>query len=242
MNTSKEDLDIIERYLNGDLSEDGAKIVKERLETDDDFKTLYTDYIKGRKAIEYALKNQLKEKVTKSLNEKKPTKTIWLKPISIAAGLIIVVAGAFWVFTQMDSSPQELYAEYFELPPTPNVRSQESSPDIQKALLAYQNRNYASADTLIQPLLLQENVSRKEELILVYAGTLLELNRDTEAIAQLKLIGQESALSQDAQWYLLMVYLKLNDPQAANEMLETIINTKNHYKLQEAEKILKSLN
>lgn len=242
MNTSQEHLDLIEQYLNGYLTDEEVSIFESRLEKEDDFKNLYADYIKSRKSINDAIKETLKKKVVQGLNKNKKSKTIWLKPLSIAAGFLIIVVGSIWVLTQDSTTPEQLFSEYYAPPPTPNMRSQDSAPNNQQAFIAYQNQNYVSADTLLEQLLELDDKNRKEELMLLYAGTLLELNRVDEAITQLNRINAASALFQDAQWYLLLSYLKSGNKEQAIKTANAILAVDKHFKTDEATRVLKSLN
>ena len=108
-NISQEQLEAIERYINGTMPDEELKAFKTRLENDSEFKTQVEDIRTLLTGIEaQSLKEQLDEfhkDIKKQPIKKGSAKVRYLQFRKIvAAAAIIIALGSFWFFNQKNHS------------------------------------------------------------------------------------------------------------------------------------------
>lgn len=211
----EEDIVLIERYLNGELSNEELLAFEQQLKVDKTLQQhlkILTDLKEG---IVQAGRNDLASEIRQwEKNETPITRTIpiWKQSwtISIAAILLIgVTAILLWPQSENTSN---LFDQYFEPYPNvvmPTVRGVEinDTTTIQKAYRAYDQEDYAGAVQFF------ETLETKDEGTLLYLGnSYLMLNETKKAISVLeKLVNKQSQFEEEAKWYLGLSYLKNGD-------------------------------
>jgi len=236
---------LIEKYLENKLSKKETITFNELIKNNADFKErvkFHTDLKKAvKKADQDNFRNLIegieKEAQTKNIASRRP----YIK--WIAAASIIVLLGLTYFFnTNQKVSTNDLFVSNFE--PYRNVvhpitRSGNKKPDDETlAFIAYQKGDYKLAETLFAKLY---KTTKKPYYLFYQANALLKLDKANDAIplllAHLKL---KDSLSEKANWYLALAYLKINDQQKAKTILKKVITNKT-YKVNEAQKLLKAL-
>jgi len=191
------------------------------------------------KELKKELKVLEKEERTKSkvipLHLKKST---W----AIAASLLLIITFTL-IITNNNKSPEKLFLAYYE--PHPNVinpseRSADSLDNFSIAMRFYSAKQYEKAVELLEAGAIKDpdNIALKFYLAL----SNLSLANNNKAIEDLKIVIKTGhpTLSEPAQWYLGLAYLRLSQFTEAKSIFSSI-NSKGGLYSDEAAKILNQL-
>lgn len=236
MKTIKENIDLIERYLDEDLDPAELEHFNKKLAQDPDFRQLYQEMellVEGIRIS--ARKTTLEEKLAnlekslpfrKSKREVEDTPVIslweraWQYKGAVAAAVAMLFVATFVLITQdFKTDPGKLYAENFE--PFPNVgpgntRSAEKD-DRQRAYECYdrgnisqEKGNYTLAfDNYTQALEIFENLELQTADLLYASNAYMAVGEIGKAEPLLEqVIERGTGLSIHAKWYLALCYLK----------------------------------
>lgn len=223
-NISQEQLEAIERYINGTMAEDELKIFESQLETDSEFKTQVEDIKRLLTGIEtQSLKEQLNEfhkDLQKQPSQKKSPKILYLQFKKLAAAAAIIVAvGSFWFFNQ--SPNEKLYSKYFTPDPgLPTTMSSSSNFEFYDAMVNYKQGDYTTAIKKWE--LLNAKTSNNDTLNYFLGVAYLASEKEDKGLVYLEKASRNSqfALSNDAFYYLGLAYLKQENIKKAKEYLK----------------------
>lgn len=151
------------------------------------------------------------------------------------AASVLLVAAAVWFFRQSEAPT---YREYARHAPLSLTVMGDTQPARTEAESAFNQKDYARALAALDQLLAAEPDNPKASF---YRGIcLLELDRGAEARAVFEpLAAGNSALKEDATWYIALSYLKEQDKAACKSALMKIDTSSAHHA--EAREILKGL-
>lgn len=159
--------------------------------------------------------------------------------LSIAAGVAVVTAFIFFL-RKPDYTTTELFASYYE--PYENLIISRGEGDdiiLKRAMDAYDNQNYQRAVSLLQPYL---EANPNEMSAALYLGIAqMELSNYGEAESHLMEALNDPLYQQQADWYLALLYLRMDEVSKLSKTLQKIITMGDHYKEKEAREILGSL-
>lgn len=234
-NTSQEEFENIENYLNGSLESSELQDFEYKLKNDTDFKSKVEDIEMTLLGIEtQALKEQLNVfhediSTTTNLDETEETKVYTLnwRRLLVAATLIIA-AGSFWLVN--GNSPNErLYANYFSPDPgLPTTMSSTDKYEFYEAMVNYKQGDYKTAISKWE--ILQKTEPNNDTLNYFIGVAHLANKNEKSAISFLEKVTKDSefALVDDAYYYLGLAYLKSEnvDKAKANLQNSTIDNSK----------------
>jgi len=235
MKTSKENIDLIERYLDEDLDPAELERFNRKLEKDPEFRRLFSEMDRLVEGIRIsARKTTLEEKLEnleKSLPFRKLQKEetpvislrerVWKYKGAIAAAIALLFVATFVLVTQdFSTDPGELYAESFE--PFPNVgqgntRSGEKKDDQQRAYAYYDMGRYEEALKIFN----QIDMDTADKL---YAANAYMAVGDFEkAIPLLEQVNERgSGLSIQAKWFLALCNLKNENLATARSLFSEL--------------------
>lgn len=231
--------DLIYNYFNGKLSGEQRLEFNRLLSEDLQFKRDLELEEQTKKAIISIKKEGLKARLEKiEIKSKKKSKAnyFWVASIIIAVGIVSYV-----LFYQPNFSNDELYAEYFEPYPNiiaPPVRGNDSMSKIQEDFLAYEKRDFKSASAIFEKRY-QQN---RAPFYLFYQGVSeLQLGNTNKAIVVFeKQIAEHDRFENYSKWYLALAYLKANEAEKYEPLLNKIIKEKS-FNYRSAKKILKKI-
>ncbi|NNE76307.1 MAG: hypothetical protein HKN31_04460 [Pricia sp.] len=235
---------LLEKYIQGELTENERVEFDSLVEKDADFLKEVAFHTNLKKVIEAEDDAVFREMVSDFESEartettkRKRFPTKWL----VAASIALIAGLTYFLPLNTTTSPQELYAQNFE--PYRNVvhpitRGEADQDEKTKAFMAYQNGKYEEA----LPMFTELYNDTEESYFLFYkANALIQLNRAREAIPILQAhLQRKGELSDKTTWYLAMAYLQLGDKENAKIMLDDVIENGN-YKVESAQQILKDL-
>jgi len=247
MTDDEKDIELIEAYLKGELSDAAVQEFEFRRKTDASFDSGVNDYLSIMKEIRTAGQQSFIGKVKEWENEvatqEKEKKVIPMRRfLSLAATvLMIVVGGVYWIVKSGPSSHSGLFDEYFK--PYEDVISERSSVtgSLHTGMNYYNQGNYKEAIRHLKEASEQDpgNLSIRCYLGIAFLGahqmkeakdTLLPVAQSTPGLYQ-----------ETAEWYLAMAYLGANDIASLKRQLNTIRKHQDHLYFSSAVSLSESL-
>ena len=218
---SQEQFEAIERYINGTMPNEELKTFKKQLKNDPEFNTQVEDIKTLLTGIEtQSLKEQLDEfhkNIKKQPLKKSSTKIHYLQFRKlIAAAIIIIGLGCFWLFNQ--NSNNRLYSKYFTPDPgLPTTMSNSTNFNFYDAMVNYKQGDYKTAIEKWE--LLKTNQSSNDTLNYFLGVAYLANKSETNAIPFLEksIQNKDFPLVNDAYYYLGLAYLKKGNIKKAKE-------------------------
>ena len=222
-------------YIDGDMSDAEKNVLQQQLQADKamqqelDNLLLATDVVKN-----YGLTNKVANIHTKMMNEmattsmrpEAPVRRLNMRIIKYAAGIILLL-GMFGLYQYFAVSADKLYNEQYSAYTFTTLRGSESLPPIEQA---YAEKKY---DEVIAAFKQQTDASVKENFVAGQAY-LAKVNY-AEAINCFKTVLTKNSnthtglLTDDAEYYLALSYLKNNNPAEALPLFKKIHNNKEHF-------------
>ena len=223
---SEKNIETIEAYLKGDLSENERMTVEERMKSDRDF----ASQVEMLRDMSVALKGDAdrfnetlasvmiseKRKVTKVVPLRK-----WLVVAAAFAGLMIV----FFLLNNSDPN-NDLYAAYFEMPPENVItRSDQSATLLDQAIAAYKRAEYSEALSLFNAM-----DSKSTEVVFYTAMCQMAEGNHTLSAQLLESIqGTAGSLDSAVEWYLGLSYFQLENRDQARTVLTNLAEADGYY-------------
>ncbi|MCD4736449.1 MAG: hypothetical protein K8R53_10420 [Bacteroidales bacterium] len=242
MDNNYDHTELIEKFLNGELTGSELESFKLLLESD--------EQLRGEIAIEQKLQEvyaeeealEFRKKLTeiRGLSETKKgiIRLFTGKQKHLAAASIIILAAIaiLLILNQKHTTNQELFAEYFTpYPADTEYRSGDTElTKEEQALKLYAEGKYREANVIFKDLPVTDKLKLYHSLSLDGAG------QTGEAITQLQEITRNSSgpFAEQARWYLALFYLKEGQTAQCEQLLKIILNNK-QFQHQEAAELLK---
>lgn len=173
-------------------------------------------------------------------NQEPVVRELFIKKIQLAAAIIVVMiiaSSVFYFLNTRTMSNETLYGIYYEPAKTVLVvRSGNTDEvDLMQALQKYNHKDYNGAIEVFEK---DNSIMAKFYLALSY----METNRIVDAVNLLKSIieDNDNLFVDQAEWYLGLCYLKLNETEKAIIQFSKISQSNNTYKIK-SEEILKNI-
>ena len=230
---------LIQKYLQGKLNEAEEQLFQEYMENDPTFANEIPFHEDLNYAFAKADYDQTKAQLQSFYKEEK--QSVWRK-WSIAASVIVLLGlGSLWYVNSSDTT-QNLYAQYFEPYKNtvqPIVRGETTKNMKILAFTAYDDGAYEKAIGFFDDLL----ASNPDPVIAFYkANAQMKIGKTNAAIETLKSrIQKTDTIYGEAQWYLALGYLKLEDAENAKKSLKEFLETNTRFKREAARELLKAL-
>jgi tetratricopeptide (TPR) repeat protein len=235
MEQDEKNIDLIEAFTKGLLSESDLADFERRRATDADFASEVADYLlimkEIRTAEQRAFHHKLKGWENEIDGEKSKGKVIPMRRIlSIAATLLIVaLAGGYAIFKNLPvQGNDELFTKYFQ--PYDDViteRSTEESP-LQLGMNLYNQEKYAMAIPYFETFLKEKPTEAAAQM---YLGISYLADNKMGSAKDLfeNLIRNDRGLYKEiAEWNMALIYLKSNETELLKKSLQQIIAQKDH--------------
>ena len=217
-------IDLIDRYFDNSLSPKEQLLFNDLLQNNEDFKNEFVFQKDLKKIIALNQRENLKSTLQQfEDNAIKNTKILFLsKKWLIAASLALLIGLGFWfVKNTYFISSEKLFTQNFEPYRNiiqPIVRGESSNTIEYRAFLAYENNDYHKAINLFNSVNNQDATYVSFYKAMCY----LSLDKTTEAINLLEPIilssnleEMDKKLSEKADWYLALAYLKTGENKKA---------------------------
>jgi len=147
-------------------------------------------------------------------------------------GVIVLFLGIY--FSQMNTSLDSYYNSYAYWDGLPSFTEKGQAEDLfSKGELAFKNKNYKEAVTYFEAINLSNELY---PFSLMYLGVSYDkLNQNKKAIGTFKeLTTTFSQENTKGYWYIVQIYLKLNDKNKVEETLNIILQSEQNYYYKEA--------
>lgn len=235
MKPSENDITLVEKYFDAELSEEEMNIFNTRVEHDDHFKAL----VLREKIIIGAIRNQgLLDNLQylKTIEEKiqgdqaHPYATGIKGWYYYAAAAVVALFLVITFLLPSQQSSEELFASYFTTYPNvfePTVRGNNLATERTEAFQAYEQKDYQKAAIAFKELL---RVKEEPGILLLLGNSNLMLGNAKEAQENfVTLINKYDDLDLQAKWYLSLSYLKSGDKENARKILRELGETEISY-------------
>lgn len=226
----EKDIEYIDHFLNGSLSEAETAVFRQRLAADKEFAQLYEDLKYIRKGLQQAALEKAWETIQKAEaglagTEKEPARPFgWKLWLPVAASLAMLLVAA-WFFLMKAPEEEVLFARYFEVYPNveaPIYRDSSSAHDsLTTKDLAF--RKYA-ADDFEGAIQLFESIENKDEGTRFYLGISYLAKGDAEEAAGVLKDLRDEAETYNIQtgWFLALALIKGGKVEEAKKVLEEL--------------------
>ena len=168
------------------------------------------------------------------------TRVFHWKFLSIAASVLLILGFVGVLRFQRPSPSQELFQQYFDPYPVMSVVRGNTANGLDP-LQIYSAGKY---EQFVELLSSQRNATLKKfkssKLQLAYGNALLAISQPEKAIEVLGQIMQGEDHFLDAQWYLALAHLRLQDYDKSQALLEQLVRQPSIYK-SSARKLLASI-
>ncbi len=234
------DIEIINRYLDGILSDSEKKLVEQLLSTDASFQKTFEEVKEAILAVQLAAEDRVKAILReeqskfsekKAIQLEKPTKKPFIMRGWLAAASVAVLAIAgYWFFIKNENNNED-----FAFMHKPNIwikverdantallekrrvitqYGEVNGQKLIEGLSFYQNETFDKAAQVLLSINLQNDT-----LFLYQANALIKANDAPQAVRVLEKISNQSPSKDEKNWYLAMAYLQAKEIDKAKEIL-----------------------
>lgn len=225
----EKDIEYIDQFLSGSLSETEMMAFRQRLAADKEFAQLYEDL----KYIQHGLQQAELEKAWETIQhaeaglaglENKPASSFaWKVWLPVAASLVLLIVAA-WFLLMKAPQKEVLFARYFEVYPNveaPIYRDSSTSDSLTTKDKAF--RRYAD-DDFEGAIRLFENIESKDEGTRFYLGISYLANGNAEKAGEVlkDLRDEAEEYNTQIEWFLALALIKDGKVEEAKEVLEEL--------------------
>ena len=219
--------ELIDAYFEGKLTAEEQAMFDARLERDAPFRQEVLFHQQVRAATALNEREAWKEKMQgweaqlPPLAKPAVRQMRWWYMAAAASLIAFVVASVIW-FAAPDG--EKLYAAYFTAYPNtvaPTVRSATTDNAESKAFYAYDNEDYAAADSLFKKAY---RIAPQPHFLFYRAVSLMQLKNFSAAatLLQQEEVKKDSRFGKAAAWYLSLCYLPLQQQEKAIPLLQSL--------------------
>lgn len=225
---------LIDKKIEGTLTSEELRRFKRKLAEDADFAEAYELQHTAIASLRLHQHRKRKEEVRalyESVKEKRG-KHRQLRWYALAAAVVLVaVSGLAYSLMHRSSSPEDLFAQYYTPYPVISTRNATARTDSTQAIMKYAQEDYPAAIPLLEKL--SEQAERVQWQLLL-GNAYLKTNQTKPAIATFQQVADypDTVVQQYGRWYLALALLKNNQPEVAQNQLETIAQQPGLYQTQ----------
>ncbi len=243
----------IEKYLKNEMNEDERVFFESCVKTDtvlknelEEHAAIYSSFDKIREeemkanfmrtdrdddlAHSEGKSVALETELTKRRSVKLPTYFKW------AASIAVIATASWLLFFLNNHTPSELFTEYYTTyPNTVSPVSRSGKESIADYWQFYETGQYENAYSAFKMVV---DADTENEEIRFYLGICaLETGRNNEAANNFSAVAKnaEATFFEQAQWYLGLTYLKMDDGDTARKVFQTIASGTGSYRARASE-------
>lgn len=234
MDLSNADLQLIKKYMFGQLSSSEQQQISARLATDADFRA-ELDFHKKLFATLHDREGERLKKILGDVESEhfpKPSGQgnfwwLWLLAVLLLGGLIFY----FREKPQPPAQPEAVFAQYFQpFENTEFVSTRSPQSPVEEAWQAYDRDEFERAATLFEKFSAAEKTAETE---FFQAVALLACGKTAEALPifeNLEAAEPPAKFSEQARWYLVLAKIRLSESAAAQVFLKKMMAQPTHFK------------
>ena len=242
-------VDLILRYLSGELSPDEAMSFKEELATNGELNKEYEEVSaafelirdqlnkRDEKAFRQKLQEAMDQDIRPSDSPRHRIRPWWYIPLALAATVATLLA----VFLNQMGNERILTRFYTpDKDPVLLAFNQDTRGEQEAGILYFRNGRLSEAMKMLEPRIEEEPDNKV--LLLYYLLSAMELDREGEAIDRIMSVNLEIAYLPDQalSWYSTLALIKSDRSEEALKMLGPLLEGPGPYR-SHAEKLLKLL-
>lgn len=242
---------LLDKFLNGTSSEAEEQELQEAAKTNSALANAMVQHLHARTAIRVTGEATLKDKLMTVWDEEeakseKPIPKIqaYRKWMTLAAMLVGAVL-LFYFLRPASFGETDYLASYLKVPPTVMVRNLESNEltgKWQEGETAYQEKRYQEAIGIFERLKQDPKLADHQGKLSVMLGlSYLQTKEYPKAIQVFSKVQKDNPLKEEADWLLALALLEADQKLDGRLVLERIVNTRSHFKKEQAGKLLKTL-
>ena len=256
MNYDDKTYQLIERYLEGDLSPEEVKAFDDRMEQEPEFREAVELEMDVHGAIQQVGRTSMKDRLraidqelqeaddddqengpTLDTGENNTAKRRRIRWLPLAASIILLLAPISLFLLYGGDSPEDIVAEALSAAPLPTgLRAVEDSL-FKEAINAYKDEEYAKADTL---MLAFEKVADQNEAWAFHGLVKLQQDQPEKGEEYLLRYADQALQAEDRYWLLSISLFMQGKKPEARSALEKVIATDPDHK-EDAQTLLESL-
>lgn len=248
MNHSENDIALVEKYFDAELSDAEMNHFTTRIESDENFKTLFEQEkvlvgairhqgLQGNLQYLKALEANLQSNKHLKLNS--PIKKWYYYVAAVTVGIVIL---GKVMLTSFNETPNQLFEAYFTPYPNmfePTVRGNSTATKRTEAFQAYEQGDYQKAAVLFRDLL---KTNKEPGILLLLGNANLVLGNIDEAEENFTDLNKDfDELDIQSKWFLSLCYLKSGEVERARTMLKELGETEISYATK-AKELLEKVN
>jgi tetratricopeptide (TPR) repeat protein len=232
MKISETEMEQIDVYLKGNLSEEEVISFEKELSQNKDLREALTQHKQTILSIEY---NQTSKTLVDIIEENRGSKSSKLisinrRLLAVAASLVILIGAFFLIKPFTISSGNKLFNEFYQTDPgLPTLMGSTDNPVFAEAMVDYKEGSYAAALDKFNQLAIS---NPKNDTLLYFQGICeLELKNPEQSLHHLTQIDiKQSHWGPKSQWFTALAYLRQNNLEAARLTFNEITqNPQNSY-------------
>ena len=235
----KYNYELIEDYLSGLLDKETSARIEELLKTDETARSIAKGILTlkqhfSEKEIEAYMDGVYNAHLETIVQNIKPKKGLILW--KIAASILLLGISSLFVFKNTSLSINEIIEDEIATtyPISQHLRGS-GDATLRNALIAYNNGEYKKSIRLLAKDESAQGTFTRG-LSLFYLKNYGQAAEDFS-----KSLMLNSRYEEQSRWFLAMSYIKSGEETKAIEILNKILNIKNHYKAKESKKLLRLL-
>jgi tetratricopeptide (TPR) repeat protein len=226
MANNDKQLERIESYLEGMLTQQERQEFEQQMETDPALALAYQQQLAILEAIEYQGNERLRPQLDQIYREEvlgeradTPIRKIRIfQRLAVAASLLLVLSVGLWLLLRAPAH-ERLFTAYYERPAATMFRDGQTS-ESEEALNAYQDDRFAEAIEQLEEL--DQSGTTTPEDLLVLGISYLEVDNYQEARSTLQRLEDNPNWLDAATWYLALIYLRQNQSEEAIPMFRAL--------------------
>ena len=229
MNLSPEDIALIEKHLDGVLTAEEERLFLEQQDNSPEFREAVNFQRQLLVHLEAQQKAAIKSELKGMLQDLKQARGFQRRVLWVAAS-VILLAGVFGVMQLLGPSPsQQLFDQYFDPYPILSVVRGDTPNGLDPLRLYAQGQYEVFVETVASSRDSTVNNFKSTKLQLAYGNALLAIGEPERAIHELSKIVEGQKHYPDAQWYLALAFLKLEDYVQTEQILRNLIRQDSFY-------------
>ena len=219
-------MELFDRYINGEMTDEERQRFERRCEEDTSFAQEFAWYIQAFRASQEEAKATRKHEfadlyqATKTQRQTARTRVIRLRfAAAIAAAVALFILFRFIPFGS--PSNEDLYAQYAQHELLA-VSMGTADDTLTLAKQAFNNQDYPTAQPLLSAYL-NTQTTPDSRLLLALGICQLETNQFETALITFQQLNALDLVDNDAPWYLALTYLRIGNNQQCLQYLDTTI-------------------
>lgn len=239
MNLHPNDIELIERYLDGELTQEDEQRFEEKQAASEDFRAGVSFHRQLLGHVQAQQQLAIKTELRGMMNESKGSRVFFSwKILSVAASILLISVIGVLQF-QGPSHSQQLFNQYFDPYPVMSI-VRGNNTNSSNHLQLYAEGKYQQFIEKLTVSRTDQGERRTSQVQLALGNAYLAMAQPKHAVQALLQIEEGEDHYLDAQWYLALANLQQQQLETANEYLLKLSTEQSFYR-SSAEKLIAAI-